>query len=152
MNWTLFDFLLAGGMLAILAAALVFFLRAPVSLAYRAGIMLTAFTALALFWVTGAVGLIGSESHDANLAYLALIALAGLGALAVRFQASGLSRVMLVAALAQALIGLAALVLGLGADGPAWPWDVALASAAFTGLWAGAALFFRRAHSPAKPA
>jgi hypothetical protein len=79
--------------------------------AYRvaAGVALVA--ALLLGWVNGAVGIIGSENQAANSMYAGVIAVGVIGAVLARFRPRGLSRVLLVVALAQALVPVIALII-----------------------------------------
>jgi hypothetical protein len=142
-NWTPMDFVFAAGLLAAAGIALELGARASRDRAFRIGIGAAVAAAFLLVWSTGAVGLIGSEDHPANLLYLAVIAVAVLGSLVVRLQAALLARVMYASAFLQALIGAVALVRGWGAGAANWPWDVIGASGFFTVLWLTAGLLFR---------
>jgi hypothetical protein len=100
--------------------------------AYRvaAGVALVA--AFLLGWVNGAVGIIGSENQAANSMYAGVIAVGVIGAVLARFRPRGLSRVLLVVALAQALVPVIALII--------WP-QVSWGAAGISGVFALNAFF-----------
>lgn len=143
--WTAFDFALAGGVLVGLGfcAALIF--RFGRSLPGRAGLALMAVTGALVSAASGAVGLIGAETNAANGFYLGLVALVAVGAIAVRFRASGMALVALTAAVGQ--IGIAAAATALGAltpsgEAPLWAFKTWAVTGVFAALWGGAALAF----------
>lgn len=147
MNWTLFDFVFAGGMLAILALAAWFLLKGPQSFSYRLGVGIAVVASILVVWITGAVGIIGGEREDANMLYLGVLALSLIAAAFARFQPRPLTWVLSGAALATASIALVAVMSGWGADGPIWPFDVLGASGVLAAMFAVSALLFRRAAS-----
>jgi len=109
-----------------------------------AGVALAA--AFLLGWVNGAVGIIGNEGQPANLMYSGLIAVGLIGALVARFQPRGLSRVLIVVAVAQALVPVIALIMWPQVSwGAAGMMGVFVLNAFFVLLFAGSALLFRRA-------
>ncbi|WP_460502147.1 hypothetical protein, partial [Hymenobacter agri] len=77
-NWTLADFVFAGGL--VFGTGLVYQLIAGQANgpAYRFGIGLALAAGLLLIWLNGAVGLLGSEHHPANLLYAGVLGLAAL--------------------------------------------------------------------------
>lgn len=97
----------------------------PGDRAYRTGVAFGLLAALLLFWVNGAVGIIG--------------------ALAARLRPRGMAWAMTATAAAQLSVAIVALVGGLGAEAAAWPADVIAATLLFTGLWAVSAMRFRTA-------
>lgn len=114
--------------------------------AYRiaAGVALAA--AFLLGWVNGAVGIIGNEGQPANSMYSGLIAVGLIGAVVARFRPRGLSRVLIVVALAQALVPVIALIMWPQVSwGAAGMLGVFVLNAFFVLLFAGSALLFRRA-------
>jgi hypothetical protein len=114
--------------------------------AYRiaAGVALAA--AFLLGWMNGAVGVIGNEGQPANLMYSGVIAVGLIGALVARFRPRGLSRVLIVVALAQALVPVIALIIWPQVSwGAAGMLGVFALNAFFVMLFAGSALLFRRA-------
>lgn len=146
MDWSAFDFALVGGLL--LGAGSVFELSArhTGSRAYLAGVGVAVAAAIMLFLVTGAVGIIGSEDHDANLLYAGVLATAVIGTAIARFRAAGMARAMLAAALVQASIAAVALVAGWGSSSdPAWPLDILGATALFVAVWLTSGWLFQRA-------
>ena len=141
-RWGPLDFAVAGVLIG--GAGLLFELavRASASRAYRAAAALAVLTAFLLIWSNLAVGVIGDEDDPANLMFAGVLAVAGVGGIAVRFRARGLALVLAATAGVQALVGAVALAMRWGSEGPAWPWDVAGASAAFTCMWLAAAGLF----------
>jgi len=128
-------------------ASIYLYLKAkkPNGTAYRSAIGLGVLAALLLFWVNGAVGIIGSENNDANMMYAGVIAIAFVGGIIARFEPNGMKWVMLTAAMAQVLVAVIALVAQWGVSGPIWPNDVIGATVIFVALWLGSAWLFRRA-------
>jgi hypothetical protein len=146
MNWTAFDFLFFAGMLGGASLVVLLVLRFSGDLFYRLGALGAVGTICMLVWVSGAVGIIGSEDHPGNLMYLAVLAVAILGAVFGTFQARAMARAMAAAALLQALVGGVALLGGLGRDeGAIWPLDVIGATGVFAAMWLVSAWLFHRA-------
>ncbi len=133
--------------LAALLISVFMFLKAkkPDNTAYKTAVALALLGTLLLFWVNGAVGIIGSESNDANMMYAGVLAIGLIGTIFARFEPLGMARAMLATALAQALAAIIALVAGWGMSGPIWPRDVLGATVIFVTLWLGSAWLFRRA-------
>lgn len=119
--------------------------RMPGNRHYKYGMAVTMVTGFLLFWVNGAVGIIGSENNDANMMYLALLAVVFFGSLFSGFRPRPMSWVMAVAAALMVLIAILALGFGLGVSGPVWPWDVVWVTAFFCGFWLSAGWLFREA-------
>lgn len=143
-NWTLFDFVFAG--VLIVGTGLLFELavrKAP-NIEYRAAVGVALAAAFLLIWWSGAVGIIGSEDNAANFMYFGVLAVAIVGVVLARFQAQGSALAMVATALAQVSVGVIALVGGLGATDPSWPWDVVGLTGFFAALWLGSAWLFRR--------
>lgn len=143
MAWSVFDFILFGALLAGVSLALKFVFRSSINAAHRAAMILALATAVLLFWINGAVGIIGSENNDANLMYYGVLAIGVIGALAARLRPKAMSIVMFAVALAQAAVTLIALM-GFGAIGPKWPYDVLLLNGFFVSLWLASAWLFRK--------
>lgn len=150
-NWTFFDFLVAG--VLVFGTGLVYQLvaRQAISTAYRLGLGLALAAGFLLIWLNGAVGLIGSEHNPANLLYAGVLAVAALGALLARFRPLGMTRAMVAAAVAQVAVPLLTLLIWRrwpAAADEAWNTAQVLGvTAMFVGLWGGAALLFRRANN-----
>jgi len=135
-TWDVADFVIAGALL--FGAGLTFELvgRKGGTIAYRAAIGVAVATALILVWMNLAVGIIGSEDNLANLMYIGVLAVGIIGAITARFQPHGMARALFATALAQMLVGVIALIAGLG---------TLMLNGLFAALWVGSALLFRRA-------
>ena len=117
---------------------------ATTNIAFKSAVGIALLAAALLFWVNGAVGIIGSDDNSANLLYGGVIAIAAVGTLMARFRPRGMSRALAGTALAQALVPVVVVSAGLGAA-PSWSWDILFLTAFFTALWLGSALLFRQA-------
>ena len=113
--------------------------------AYRsaAGVALAA--AFILVWVNGAVGIIGDESHEANIMYVGVLAVAIIGAIIARLRPLGMVRAMYATAFAQAGVAVIALIAGFGAMAPGWPRAILVLTGFFVALWLLSAWLFRQA-------
>lgn len=149
--WTWSDYVFAAVLILSVGLPIELVVRKTSDTAYRAGVGAALAAAFLIVWLTGAVGIIGSEAHPANLLYLGVLALGVGGALAARFRPRGLARVMAGMALGVVGIGVAALVAGWGSDGPVWPWEVVVLNGFFAALFAGSAVLFRQAASAWSP-
>ena len=109
-QWTTSDFVFAGVILIGAGVVAELAVRASSDWSYRIGAGLAVLASVLLVWINGAVGIIGSEDNPANLLYLAVIAAVFIGAVATRFRAEGLARVMICAAVLQVLIGAVAVM------------------------------------------
>ena len=115
---------------------------------YRGALALAGVSALLLFWVTGAVGIIGNEGNPANLLYFGVLAIGIAGALVSRLKPRGMTRVLFVMAIAQMLvpvIALAAWRSEIDSWGAAGVGGVFLLNAGFALLFAGSAWLFHKA-------
>lgn len=144
-RWTTSDFVFAAIVLIGAGGLAELALRASRDGSYRIGAGLAVLASVLLVWINGAVGIIGSEDHPANLLYLAVIAAVFVGAVASRFRAGGLSITLACAAALQVLIGTVAVLRGWGAGSEAWPRPVIVLSLVFALIWLAAAGLFRRA-------
>lgn len=143
MNWDVVDFAVFGGML--LGAGLVYALlrRQANSAMYRFALGVALATAFVLVWVNGAVGIIGDESHDANMLYFGVLAIAALGAIIARFRPEGMALALCATAIAQVAVAVYALMNDLGSAAPIWPRDVLILTGFFAALWLTSAWLFR---------
>ncbi len=103
--------------------------------------------AFLLFWVNGAVGIIGNEGQPANLMYGAVFTVGFIGSLMARFKPRGMAPTLFAAALAQMLVPVIALFIW---PPPATSWapgvfGVFVLNAFFAMLFVVSALLFRRA-------
>ena len=143
-NWTVSDFVFAGGIL--LGAGVTYELAARVgNLAYQAGVVVALGTGILNLWVTGAVGIIGSENNPGNLLYLGVVALAIAGAIVAGGRASRMVWAMALAAFATLSVPVFAYN---GVANPAsdvMAPEVFIATGVFAAAWALSAFFFHRA-------
>lgn len=143
-NWTAGDFAFAAVVLLGSGLLLELAVRARPERHFRAGSGVAVLAAVLLLWLTGAVGIIGSEEHPANALYLLVLAVAVLGALWARFRPGGMAKAMLGAAALQAVIAIAALVAGWGPPGVDALRTLVL-NGVFVLLWLLSAALFRAA-------
>ena len=142
--WNLFDFVFAG--VLIFGTGLTYDLvaRKAGNIAYRAAVGVALAAAFILVWLTGAVGIIGSEDNNANVMYFGVLAVGIVGAIIARFRPHGMARALFATALAQALVSVIALIFGLGLP---WspPLEILALNGFFVGLFVGSAWLFREA-------
>jgi len=112
MNWTWFDFVVAGALLFGSGLAYELIARKGGNTAYRAAVGVAVAAALLLVWINLAVGIIGSENNPANLMYFGVIFVGVIGAGIARFRARGMALAMYATAFAQALVPVIALLIG----------------------------------------
>lgn len=139
--WTAADFAVAGAVLFGALGAYEVAARTTASTAYRAGAGLGIAAAALLLMANGAVGI---TDGDADALYLGVVAIGVVGALVARFRPRGMAVAMVVTALAQAAVGVIALIAGMVPDfNPAY--EVLGLTGFFALLFAGSALLFRKA-------
>ena len=132
--WDFRDFVVMGAMLVTACGVCELAARASANGAYRIAAGIAVGTAFLTVWANLAVGMIGSEGNPYNLVFAGVLGVALLGAILVRFEASGMMRAMILVAVVQAAAG----AVGLTADARG-----GLLSIAFSGLWLLSALIFR---------
>jgi hypothetical protein len=145
--WDLFDFIVMGSLLFGVGFAYELVARRSEKAVYRGALGVGLAGAFLLFWVNGAVGIIGNEGQPANLMYGAVFAVGFIGSLMARFKPRGMARTLFAAALTQMLVPVIALLIW---PPPAISWapgvfGVFALSAFFAMLFVGSALLFRRA-------
>jgi len=146
-DWSITDFLLFGTMLLVLGLGLEFAVRRSGNLTFRAAAAIALFGNFFLFWINGAVGIIGPESSASNGLFLLLPIIGAVGALLSRGSATGLSKTMVASAVVQAGIGLLALFMATAAPGGSFLPVLAL-TGVFTLLWIASAMSFAKAARP----
>jgi len=143
-NWTVSDFVFAG--LILLGAGITYELAARSGgFAYQAGAVVALGVGILTLWVTGAVGIIGSEENPGNLLYLGVVALAIAGAILSGGRSARMQWAMALTAFANLLVPVFAFN---GVANPASDViapEVFIATAVLTAGWALSAFFFRRA-------
>lgn len=142
----IFEFMLLG----LFAAGLIYlfmFLKArmPGNKLYKYATILALSATFLLFWVNGAVGIIGSEDNDANMLFFGVIAIGFIGAILSGFKPVGMSRAMFAAGCAQVAIGVTALAAGWGSTANMWPKDVIGATLFFSFFWFGSWALYHKA-------
>ena len=145
-NWTGTDFAVMGAMLATVCGTYELAAWMTGNRAYRAAVGVALAAAFLLVWLNLAVGIIGAENNPANLMFGGVLAVGIIGALIARFQPHGMARASVATALAQALVGVIALVIGSV--------EAVMLTGFFVALWLTAAWLFRKAaqeHVPAAP-
>ncbi len=153
-NWDLFDFVLMGAVLFGVGLAYELVARKSEKTVYRVAFGVGLAGAFLLFWVNGAVGIIGNEGQPANLMYGAVFAVGLIGSLMARFKPHGLARTLSATALAHMSVPVIALIIW---PPPATSWapsvfGVFVLSAFFAVLFVGSALLFRNAARDQPPA
>lgn len=140
-SWSVSDFVFAGVLLFGSLGAYEIAARMTGDTAYRAAVGVAIVAAFLLTWVNGAVGITDS---DADGTYLGVVAIGIIGAFLARFRPRGMARAMLATAVAQALVGVIALIAGIV---PAHNsvFEVLAITGFFVALFAGSALLFREA-------
>ena len=144
--WTLADFVFAGALIFGTGLTYVLVARKAGNIAYRAAVGVALAAAFILVWLTGAVGIIGSEDNNANSMYIGVLAVGIIGAIVARFRPHGMARALFATALAQALVAVIALIITLGS-----PWSppgvlgTLILNGFFVGLFVGSAWLFREA-------
>jgi hypothetical protein len=139
--WTASDFVFMGVLLGSVGLAFELAVRKG-NAAYRMGAGAALAATFLIVWVNGAVGMIGSEDNPYNLLFGGVLLVALVGAILARFEPAGMSRAMVAAAIAQALVG----AFGLSADLPG-----GILSIGFAGLWLVAAALLRSAAREQRP-
>lgn len=142
--WTLSDYVVMGVMLGIAGLLIELAVRASGDAAYRAGALVAVAAGFLLVWVNLAVGFLGSEDNPANMLFGGVILTALLGAIIARFRAAGIAHAMFAAAGAQLLVGIAALVGGLGSEGPRGLYEAVMGTTLFGTLWLIAGWLFSK--------
>lgn len=156
-DWTLSDFIFAGGLL--FGTGLMYILVTRIlatgkanDTPYRVAVGFALFTGLFLIWVNAAVGIIGSEDNPFNVMYFGVIAVGIIGALSARFKPQGMIRTMFAMALAQGLIAAIALIGGFYQTPPSTVFHIIGVNGFFITLFVVAAMLFRYAEQEEIPA
>ncbi len=146
-KWDSFDFLLMGSVLMAIGVVYELIARRSSKSVYRAAFGIGLLGAFLLFWVNGAVGIIGNEGQPANLLYVAVFLVGLVGSLLARFKAKGMSMTLFAAAFTQMLVPVVALMVW---PPPATSWSPSVLgifalSSFFALLFLVSGLLFRRA-------
>lgn len=136
-NWTLFDFVLMGALLAMVGGAYELAVRVARSNTYVVAFGIAVGTAFLTIWINLAVGIIGGEDNAANGLFFIVLAVGLIGALLALLKPLPMARAMAVTAAAQALVGVYAVV--ATADQP----EGYVLSGFFAAMWLTSAQLFR---------
>ncbi len=139
--WDATDFIVAGILLFGSLGAYEAVSRLSNDLVIRAGFGLAIAASLLLLWANGAVGLTDS---DADAFFLVVVSFTVLGSFFVRFRPQGMARIMFLTAIAQALVGIVALMAGIVPSFNS-PFEILAIASFFGALFVGSALLFKRA-------
>jgi uncharacterized protein YqgC (DUF456 family) len=142
-QWTLFDFLIAGLLLSGTGLAYLFIKKVSHSIKYRVALAITLLTSLVMIWANLAVGLIGSENEAINQLYFVLIATVFLAGYIVKFQPKGMFKVMMLIATLQISIVFIALFLGYQHVYGSSVAEILAVNGFFILLWASSGLLFK---------
>ncbi|MBL1212672.1 MAG: hypothetical protein HND52_04810 [Ignavibacteriae bacterium] len=143
-NWSFADFIAAGVLLISIGLAYEFVIRKNSSTTYKIAFGVGLAAALLLIWSNLAVGIIGSEDNPLNLMYFGVIVIVVIGAAAARLKPKGMSRAMLMAAFAQTLSAIIAIVVEFE-NTTISSIEIILVNAFFIALWVGSAFLFSKA-------
>ncbi len=113
--------------------------------AYKAAVGLAIATPLLLVWVIGAVGVLGVDGDPADLMYIGVLAVGIIGAIIARLQPRGMARALCATALAQALVAVIALILGMHQAPYSSVIEILGLNGFFVALFLGSAWLFRNA-------
>ena len=119
---------------------------------YKAAVGLAIATPLLLVWVIGAVGVLGVDGDPADLMYIGVLAVGIIGAIIARFQPHGMARALFATALAQALVAVIALILGMHQAPYSSVGEILGLNGFFVALFLGSAWLFRKAARERTPA
>lgn len=145
-NWNLFDFALMGSVLLGVGLAYELIARRSEKTIYRVAFGIGLAGAFLLFWMNGAVGIIGSENQPANFMYGIVFVVGLVGSFVANFKPRGMARTLFAAAIAQMLVPVIALFIW---PPPATSWSpsvigVFMFTAFFAMLFFVSGLLFRR--------
>jgi peptidoglycan/LPS O-acetylase OafA/YrhL len=141
-DWDVTDFAVFGALITGGGAALQLAARKTDNAAYRWGVGLAVGAAFFLFWVNGAVGIIGNDDNDANMMYYGVLAVGFIGSLIARFEPQGMARAMIAVAGAMGSVAVIALIARWGSP-ESGPGEILFLTGFFVTLFVGSALLFR---------
>ena len=151
-SWSVGDFIFAAMMFGLVGAILELAVGRSPSRAYRGGVAIAVASGFLHVWITGAVGIIGSEDNPGNLLYLAVVALAVFGSILALGRPAGMAWAMGVTAAAEVLAPIIAYAGVADPVGDVLRPEVFFIGFVFTGMWVVSAfLFGKAAREPARP-
>jgi hypothetical protein len=135
-DWTPSDFMVIGAMLFFACGTYELAVRMRGDIAYRTAFGIAVVAAFLLVWINLSVGIIGAENNPANLMFGGVLAVGFVGALIARLRPQGMSYALIATAIAQLMIGMIALAMGLG-------FEAAALGIVFGTIWVASAVLFR---------
>lgn len=152
--WNLTDFIIMGGLLFGVGFAYELVAKKMGSIAYRLAVGIGLFGVFLLYWVNGAVGIIGNEGQSANLMYFGVLAVGLIGSMMARFKPRGMAQTLFAVAFTQLLVPVIAILIW---PPPVTSWapsviGVFVINAFFAALFVGSALLFQKATREQTPA
>lgn len=110
-NWDITDFLIMGAVLFGMGLIYEFIPRNHAKKTYRWAFGTGLLGAFLLFWVNGAVGIIGGDSNPANMLFAAVFLVGIIGSLVSGLKARGMAITMYTTAAVQMLVPVVALII-----------------------------------------
>lgn len=146
-NWTVGDFIFAAMMFGLVGGILELAVGKSSSWAYRGAVAIAVAAGFLHVWITGAVGIIGSENNPGNLLYLVVVAIAVFGSILALGRATGMAWAMSVTAVAEVLTPIIAYTGVADPVSDVLRPEVFASGILFTGMWLVSAALFRSAAS-----
>lgn len=141
-DWSFMDFIVMGVLLSGTGLMYEFISRKAKNPAYKFAVGIAVLTGFLIIWVSLAVGIIGDD-NPANMLYLLVLIIGFVGAIIVRFEPSGMARVLFITAVAQALVPVIAVIFWRDDFAPGVV-QVFFLNAFFVMMFIASALLFRR--------
>ena len=146
-NWTVGDFIFAAMMFGLVGGILELAVGKSSSWAYRGAVAIAVAAGFLHVWITGAVGIIGSENNPGNLLYLVVLAFAVFGSILALGRPAGMAWAMSVTAVAEVLTPIIAYTGVADPVSDVLRPEVFASGILFTGMWLVSAALFRGAAS-----
>lgn len=143
-GWSAADFLFLAVILLTGCLVFDFAARKAPNFSYLAGASAALAASFGLVVVNGAVGLVGSENEAHNLLFLVAILVATFGAIIARGRATGMARVMFLAAITHVAVS-TALLIDAGGVSDGDPLMEVIGLSVFAAVWLASGLLFRNA-------
>ena len=142
-EWTFFDFTVAGILLMGTGLSFVFLANKANNKIYKIAIGLTLGTALLMIWSNLAVGIIGDEDTPINILYLFVLGVGAIGAFISKFKPKGMSLTLKLTAISQVIVIIIALLEGYGNRLNSLR-ELLIVNGFFIVLWLGASFLFKK--------
>ncbi len=144
-NWSGFDFLVAGILLLGSGLAFVLIANGSKKISYRFAAGIAVFSGLLLAWANLAVGIIGTENNVSNRLYLMVFVVAFGGAALSRLKAMGMAYTLFVVSGVQFLIPFVAMLLRINHAEELITIQIIVLNSIFALAFAFSAILFRHA-------